>query len=265
MEKDREDIIDRVRKFLALSRSDNPHESSTAAAMATKMMFEHKLKMADLEGRDSRTGDVCINNLPEGDYSSVWEFSLLEALSRAYFCRSMREGVPDAGVWDRAWIVGRKEDAEVVTLLFDHFKLAIIRASEEQTKNLTLPADLPGTTVLAERAYARLRRHQANATAGVRENFCLGATKAITDRVLHERERWTRNNERAMVLVRNSRAENEAFIDQHFADASLRVAPATVILDKREAASAMGYAAGRKIPMPACETVPELASGTGRR
>ena len=43
------DILERIRKLLELSKSDNEHEAAQAAARAAELMLEHEIEEADLE------------------------------------------------------------------------------------------------------------------------------------------------------------------------------------------------------------------------
>ena len=45
---DQEKIIDKIKKCLALAKSDNPHEAATALRQAQKLMEQHNLTEQDI-------------------------------------------------------------------------------------------------------------------------------------------------------------------------------------------------------------------------
>ena len=50
---DHERIIEKVRKLLALSQSDNEHEAAAAAAKAQALLSEYNLSMSDVPAEET--------------------------------------------------------------------------------------------------------------------------------------------------------------------------------------------------------------------
>ena len=107
--------LDRVRKLLALSKSSNEHEAAQAAALAQRIMEEHRLSMAMLDA--SGAGDapmVWDDPLDSGGRMGTWRIRLALAVANTNGCEiiSIRGG----GVTLR--VVGRASDATTVRYLY---------------------------------------------------------------------------------------------------------------------------------------------------
>src|SRR3954454_9262567 len=79
-------IVDRVKKLLALSSSQNPHEAALAAAKAQELLFKHNLSLALVEaelpgGRHSRY----VNDRFDSGGWMDWRRRLLAAVARNNF------------------------------------------------------------------------------------------------------------------------------------------------------------------------------------
>ena len=87
------DILDRLRKLHALSKSDNPHEAALAASLVQKLMMEHHLEELDLSQDEHRPEE------PIEDHGSIdpsrtgprripnWQVNLADAVARSVDCR----------------------------------------------------------------------------------------------------------------------------------------------------------------------------------
>lgn len=54
---DKEKILEKLKKLLALSKSDNPHEAALALQRAQKLMLAYNITQADLALSDIREGE----------------------------------------------------------------------------------------------------------------------------------------------------------------------------------------------------------------
>lgn len=111
-----EEIVDRIRKLLALSKSSNPNEAANAAAAAQKLMDRHRIEQAALE--EPETEDEPIRDfedpLDSGRRMPTWRKRLAVNIADANNCRIyLRHG----GGTDVA-IVGRAADAQTVRYLY---------------------------------------------------------------------------------------------------------------------------------------------------
>lgn len=158
-------IVDRVRKLLELSKSDNVNESANAAKLAQKLMTEHTIteamiavKSADGETEESIEEGALhkhsTNSMP------TWKMNLGGSVSRANQCRIL---IGD----NYLTIVGRPSDAAKSRFLFSHVADEIDRLAKQERVEL----GAPGRTYL--------------------NNFRLGAVDAVTGR-LYEAEKEAR-------------------------------------------------------------------------
>jgi uncharacterized protein DUF2786 len=133
-----DNVIDKIRKLLALSKSANPHEAANAAARAAELMFEHKIEAADLEiaGHGKRPMEaVTEETLLDGEWRAFWKGTLADGVARSMSCRVY---------WYGPWmqIIGRKSDVNTVRYLFGFLVLEIERmATEGWTQRSALVAE----------------------------------------------------------------------------------------------------------------------------
>lgn len=113
-------VIDKVRKLLQLSQSDNANEAATAAAMANKLLDQYRLSMADIDSIDAEK----VIDDPQYIYSSKrmigWKVALAKCLAIHYGCY----------VWDEYFIsmtgrkqsnlrlAGRQSDIDIVKYMY---------------------------------------------------------------------------------------------------------------------------------------------------
>lgn len=86
------DILEKVRRLLALSQSDNIHEAAVAAKTAQKLMARHNIEAAMLEvgeGESSlgEVGESIFEEITSGRVAS-WKVRLAHAVSLANACQS---------------------------------------------------------------------------------------------------------------------------------------------------------------------------------
>lgn len=86
---DIQNVIEKVKKLLALSQSSNANEAATAAAMANKLMDQYRLSTAELEGTAGNTSEPIEEDegyIYESGKITPWKFSLMNALASFYGC-----------------------------------------------------------------------------------------------------------------------------------------------------------------------------------
>ena len=120
--KTQETILDRVRKLLALSESDNAHEAAQAARMAQELLAKHDLDAAMIDAQESDEPDEEFVNFGEkgapleGRYQrlATWRTLLGTHLARANGCFPYLAG-------SKLNLVGRPSDGEKVRYLYTYF------------------------------------------------------------------------------------------------------------------------------------------------
>jgi hypothetical protein len=121
---ERESIVERVRRLLALSDSDrneSENEAQAAARIASKLMLEHKIEMAEVKRSDQ--DDFLIMGHRAGNRNIPrWRKNLLAVLATFNYCEilAIRGAEARHRYGGTVFIVGHRDDAEVVRLIHDH-------------------------------------------------------------------------------------------------------------------------------------------------
>lgn len=185
-------IVDRVKKLLALSSSQNPHEAALAAAKAQELLFKHNLSLAMVEaelpgGRHSRY----INDRFDSGGWMDWRRRLLAAVARNNFCRGVSyEGTRDVG------IVGEPHNVLVVKHLYAFLVRELMRLADAAA------AEQPDLDAENARAWKR--------------SFFLGAVRTIAQRLAAQRQRDAAADPQSTALVLRKGQELDEAYRQHF-------------------------------------------------
>jgi hypothetical protein len=134
---DRERILDRLTKLLALSRSSNPNEAATAGRLADRLMKEHELALADVEG--FQPAGIFEKSMGSKGFETVWKFSLVTATARFYGCEAVALNV---GPRRKIRLVGDKSDVEKAAELFESFLLTLKQLEKIEAQRLALLSDV---------------------------------------------------------------------------------------------------------------------------
>jgi len=199
-------VLTRVKKLLNLTveRGATPEEAASAAAKAQALLFEHNLKLADVEGVGEESeyvlGEIDLN--VRGKFHVNWHRRLLTAIARYNFCRmivlsSGTKGSGKKGAPEQCVIVGRPHNIEFVIWLYrsvstqiaDMSKVAMRRYCEET---------LPGP----QGAWTR--------------EFCYGAVVTIANRLWAQRERDKAASAKSTALVRVSDVKLQDAFNRYF-------------------------------------------------
>ena len=110
---DRERILDRLSKLLALADSPNGHEAATARRLATGIMVKHGITEQDVEGHQTSG----YYELPMGakGFEKVWKFSLITATAAFCDCEAVALNV---GGRRKIRLVGERANVERASELF---------------------------------------------------------------------------------------------------------------------------------------------------
>lgn len=150
-----DEALNKVRKLLALAKSDNPHEAANAAAAAQAIMDKFALDSALLElsnpaEQPTEPVQKFESALNPGDSKvATWKVRLASGISRANGCRILLYG-PNIRV------VGRASDAETVRYFYSYLSNAIDYIAKRDCKG-------------EGRSYAL--------------NFRIGAVETVTERL----------------------------------------------------------------------------------
>ncbi len=128
--------IDRVRKLLALAKSDNPNEAAQAAARAQEILDRYELDAAMIESTNEEESDhEEIENFHDKSaplYMSgkmpVWRSCLARSISEANGCIVLL--YPRSGGGKTIDIIGRASDVQKVRYLFSYLAREVDRLAE---------------------------------------------------------------------------------------------------------------------------------------
>lgn len=119
-----QDIIDRVRKLRKLATSSNVHEAATAAAIADKLIQEHRLEEAAIEGDEHLSIEEDPEYLDFGSRVNSWQWYLYTRLIAHY-------DVAGYASWRSGHrtlhMIGRKDDIEIARFQCVYFATEINR------------------------------------------------------------------------------------------------------------------------------------------
>lgn len=181
-------IVDKIRKLLALSRSENVNEAALAAERAHRLMLEHRLTLSDVTS--ALPEGVIEDEICDERMMSIWRFGLLTTCARSYYCTTVRieEDLTTGRTRVIASILGRKDDVEAVRCLFEHFEREIERLAREKFDVGRQPGFFNSHTIANEESWKR------------------GTVVAIQEKLLKQRMMFERETPKAMVQGDKARA-----------------------------------------------------------
>lgn len=125
-------IIERIKKLLALSLSDNPHEAKLAAQKAVELMASYGISETDLDNNPFVSETFRSRHyykLP------VWVSTLWGQLGWASGCFVVyQHGAKCRGKKASVTVAGRKADVEIMRYMGEYFEDEIYKKSEEFKK-----------------------------------------------------------------------------------------------------------------------------------
>jgi len=156
-------IVERVRKLLALSKSDNVNEAANAAAAAQELMTRYEIStsvLAQTTANDADDEPVETGLMYAGASTKfpTWKGHLAAVVAQVNQCKAWREG-------PALHVVGRPSDASKVRALFVHIAVEIERLASEGSRE----RGSPGRTWV--------------------NNFRLGAVNAVNRRLREAHQR----------------------------------------------------------------------------
>jgi hypothetical protein len=123
---DNDKIIDKIKKCLALSASDNEHEAEAALRQARKLMEAHNVTEMDVQAAqaDERRANAGAKKKP-----SSWEVELASRIADAFGCRLLFSG----GYWSQPgeWVfIGCGTAPEIA-----HYAFAVLHRQAKRARN----------------------------------------------------------------------------------------------------------------------------------
>lgn len=189
--RDLDKIVERVKKLLALSSSQNPHEAALAAAKAQELLFRHNLSLSMVEAALEGGNSAYVSDRFDSGGWMHWRRRLLAAVARNNFCRGVSyQETRDVG------IVGEPHNVTVVKHLYAFLVREVMRLADLGVK------EQRGLDEEESRAWKR--------------SFYLGAVRTIAQRLAIQRQRdVSADPQAAALVVRKDQELDEAF-REHF-------------------------------------------------
>ena len=198
-------VIEKIQKLLALAGNNpNEHEAASAAAKAQEMLREHDLQMADVDvTMDPRTAGITQTEretLRQRGKPGGWKWDLYRAVAATSDCWPM-------GYDHNAYMVGRKQDVEIASYLYDYLAREIERL--QKAFGDTRWAELRDwarengrSTHYAETRFSAAGRHPLKA----KSDWVKGAVPAVIQILRRQKqERDSRSDgDRALVISKES-------------------------------------------------------------
>lgn len=106
-------IIEKVKKILALSKNNPSEEEATAAfLMAQKLMVEHNLTMAEVEGTKEEAQEAIANYSIMKGSNTAWKVRLGKILAENFKCEMLKAG-------SGFCFIGMEEEVQLTVSLFN--------------------------------------------------------------------------------------------------------------------------------------------------
>ena len=125
-----QNIIEKIKKLLALATSDNAHEAAAAAGMAAKLMAQHQIAEAELIGGIEEKATKEIDPLFAGKTLPGWLNILSAGLGKQNSVYTWLHRKSDGT--SHVCIAGRPSDVANVRFLFAYLHSEIERLTQKE-------------------------------------------------------------------------------------------------------------------------------------
>lgn len=126
-------IIEKIKKLLSLSKSDNEHEAANAAAAAAGLMAQHQISVATLGEDDDAFVDATLGSytIDSSCRRKVpWKADLAFGVASSFGCKYHYSGAS-------LCMVGRSSDVDAVKYIYMYLVREINRLAEESWEGYT--------------------------------------------------------------------------------------------------------------------------------
>ena len=127
------DLILKIRRLFALSKSSNAHEAATAASIAQKLCAEHRISMAEVRASEVTDASGFVSeDVYTAEAEVDWKNVILYALCDVNACEVMvdkdRRGV-------RCFVYGSPDAVHIVKAMFSEIVLDLVRIVDQHDKS----------------------------------------------------------------------------------------------------------------------------------
>ena len=128
---DIENVITKVKKLLALTKSPNEHEAALAAARVSELLLKYKLDMSHIEGTEDQDDGIIEERIDVtngmNSRSHKWMTILAINVAKICFCKT----ITITGTKTIAFI-GKKTDVSIAKELYFYINSQIIRITNDE-------------------------------------------------------------------------------------------------------------------------------------
>ena len=89
-EKKLEEVMEKIKKLLALSQSDNEHEAISASLMAQKLLAKYNIDIASVNGEEKE--QQCEEIRADVETGNKWKYNLANIIAKNYRCKCYYHG-----------------------------------------------------------------------------------------------------------------------------------------------------------------------------
>lgn len=178
----KEDIIIRIKKLLALSKSKNQNESQLCMVKAMELIAKHKLSMAEVENYNSEKLNITSNITKQSfNKKNNWKSYLSGIIADKFGC------IVYHNTYYRSNIVfyGKEEDTKICEIMLEYAIKEILKYGRKLEKEI------------------RNRQGYANR---VIYNYAIGFTDGLNEKFSNEIEEY--KDEWGLILKRDIRVDN---------------------------------------------------------
>lgn len=203
-----ENIIEKIKKLLALSHSSNEHEAASAMAQAIKMARKHNIDIEQVKGTEFD------DKIDEQDaiykaQLSQWEKCLFDGIAREFGCRILlgyKVNDETYKIKRRIIMVGKEQDREMAIYLSTYLHRTVKKLYKAKKEELNHKY---------ENAFTSQHR--------IREDYCYGAVYSIL-KTAKEMFRKTAENTEAgnALIIRKGYAVDRYIAEKWIKDAKSR-------------------------------------------
>lgn len=189
-----ENIREKIRKLLSLSRSDNPHEAALAAQRAQELILQYNVSQDEITDPAQKDPDEPIEVEEMGGFPRTgkktriphWQPVLAFHLAKSFMCRMYYQPGYDI------FLVGRRTNRDAYRQTWIYLRNQIDR--------------------MAEVAYETTPIAQLSDKVTWKRGFCEGAVHTVGERLAQEIKKLEIDSTKTAIVLRNRMAEVEKFM-----------------------------------------------------
>ncbi len=214
----KENIVEKIRKLLALSQSDNEAEASLAMQRVHELLVKYNLEMEEVKVNNT---PVTKEVMADGQRLKEWRLELAVGIAKAYFCKTLITNF-DYGYYEFN-LVGKPHNIEIAKSMYEYLESAIMRISKKNIRK--------------------------NAKAKYRESYKYGMAMRLADRLQEKMHSYGEKTDRKSKALVVNLYENEKMLIEEFLSGKKIGTFDKKFKNNNGSAISRGYAAGANVSL----------------